>query len=151
MKRWLQVGVIFAAALILPRLSHPATDVGKLEPAAVVQITRTDNWVVLQTDTGASGSGRTLAEAAEDLQAGAAAEVFLDTAEYLLIEGDVSEEILEFFRPGCYVCRVEGQVDLEEAVRYLSVHRPEQTLTRLRAGEVLEQTLRTEEGKWRLE
>lgn len=151
MKRWLQTGLILAAALILPRLSHPATDVGDLEPVAAVRITQTENGIVLQTDTGASGFGGTLAEAAEDLQAGASAEVFLDTAEYLLIDGGIPREILEFFRPGCYVCRVEGKVDLEEAVAYLSVHRPEQTLTRLRAGEKLEQTLKAEEGEWRLE
>lgn len=150
MKRigWIVLGIL--AAGILPRLPHPAVDVGKLEPVALVQITAEDTGIRVETDTGAWGDGASLSEAVEDLRQGADGIVFLDTADYLLLSGDVESympQIYGVIRPACKVCYVSGQPDLEEAARYLAIHPPEKTLGDLRAGKSDLQTLTLEGGR----
>lgn len=154
MKRILWAAALASAVWVLPRLSHPAVDVGKLEPVETVLLRIGENEIVVYTDTGAAGNGRTLKEAWEELRSTAGAEVFPDTASKLLIWGDPAvcrKEILEMFRPSCLVCRAEGWIDPESATRYLSVHKPRLNLNRLRAGEEDWQTLKMEEGRGWLE
>lgn len=149
MKRWLYVLVALAAVGALSRLPHPAMDVGKLEPVAVVRVEIESGRYRVETDTGASGVGADLAEAVTALKESASGEVFLDTADFLLIDGNVGESLLqliEVFRPGCAVCRINGETDLDVAAKYLTIHRPEVTLAHLRAGQRNLQTLELSEG-----
>lgn len=149
-------GILLALVAIwgISRLPHPAVDVGKLEPVELVLLERTEQGIRIETESGAKGEGRTLAEAAENLQAGASREIFLETADKLLLRGDLTgywQEIWELFRPDCRVCRVEQELDLMEAAEYLSVHEPEQTLGKLRSGMGIVQTLYPEGRRNRLE
>lgn len=138
MKQWIWFPALLAAACVLSRLPHPAVDVGKLEPVSAVQIEYRDGCYHLRTDTGASGSGGTLEEASRALSQGALGEVFLETAEYVLLDpaAPVTEELYRVLRPACRVCLAEGEVDLQEASAFLAAHPPEATLAELRAGGV---------------
>lgn len=154
MKRWIGLAGALIAAAVLSKLNHPATDIGKLEPVEVVQLIAGDGVIRLRTDTGAAGEGTTLAGAVEDLRAGAAGEVFLETADYLLLTGDTAAfgaELDEFFRPASWVCLTGGEPDLETAADYLTVHRPAMTLGKLWAGEKVTQTLILSEEGGRLD
>lgn len=65
-------------------------------------------------------------------------EIFLETAEYLLITPEAQSLLLELtqtLRPSCKVCLREGEADLAEAAAYLSVHEPRLTLQDYRTGE----------------
>lgn len=137
MKRWLWFPALLAAAWFLSRLPHPAVDVGKLEPVSVVLVDFRDGVYHLQTDTGDHGTGQTLTRAAQDLTETAPGRVFLETAEYLLLTPDtpMTRELYQVFHPSCRVCLAPADTDLKAAGEYLSAHRPEQTLTKLRAGE----------------
>lgn len=129
--------LIAAAAWLLGHLPHPAVDIGKLEPVEAVLISETPAGVRLETDTGAWGEGATLEEAVADLNQADSREVFLDTAEKILIRGDVSaywQEIWEQFRPAAQICRTAGEIDLSEAAEYLTMHPTSMTLGKLRAG-----------------
>lgn len=153
MKRMLWIALAIAAAWTLPRLTHPAVNIGKLEPAEAVRISETAGGIRVETDSGSIGEGTTLEEAVEDLRNGAPAEVFLETADKLILSGDLTkywEEIFRRFRPACQVCLAEGDLDLAEAAKYLDIHPTGQTLGRLRGGlgEMVE--LRIEEGRGRL-
>lgn len=154
MRRWLYALLALAAVGTLSRLPHPAVDVGKLEPVAVVLIRAEEGQIILETDTGAIGAGEDLPAAVAELKDGASGEIFLDTADHVLLLGNVSEvipAIWQEFRPACTVCRVAGEADLEAAAEYLAIHRPEVTLAKLRAGERHLETLRLEEGRGSLE
>lgn len=137
MKRAFLTILTVAAFAALIRLPSPATDIGKLEPVAAVRITATEKEIVVETDTGACGSGVDLSAAVADLQNRAGAYVFLDTADYLLLSGlsdGQTAQLLQIFRPAAYVCVTENICDLSEAAKYLAVHPPEKNLNDLRAG-----------------
>lgn len=154
MKRILWLMLLAAAVWGLPRLSHPATDIGRLQPVEAVLLTLDDAGIRIETDGGYRGVGATLEEAVKDLYDAAPAAIYLDTANKLLISGEEEPdwtEILSVFRPSCRVCIVNGDVNLKEAADYLAVHEPEITLNRLRAGEKERQILTIREGRGSLE
>lgn len=153
MKRIIGAALAVAVVWLMPRLAHPAVDIGKLEPVEAVLLTETENGIRLETDTGASGEGKTLAEAVEALREGASGEVFLETADKLLICGDVSaywQEIYGLFRPACQVCLADEEINLEEATAYLDVHPADQTLARIRGGLENWSILTMQEGRGQL-
>lgn len=152
MKKYFWGILALAAVWIFPRLSHPAVDIGKLEPVETVLLTVEEQGISIKTDTGAEGYGVTLEEAVTALMAQADSNVYLDTASKLLISGNAEaywDEIFELFRPSCYVYGVNGNVNPEEATAYLSVHENGVTLNRLRAGEKEWCILIVEEGRGR--
>lgn len=138
MKKWLYVAAAVLAAGILTRLPHPAKDISELEPVRTVYVYEASGMVHIETDTGARGSGRTLAHAAEAMHARAEGTIFLETAEFLLLDPDV-EVTAEFFvilRPSCNVFYTGLRPDLEASAQYLSVHPPKIRLRDLRSTSV---------------
>ena len=90
MKKWLVFAAVLITVAILSRRPHPARDVAMLEPVQAVYIYQKHGTLCIETDTGASGSGNTLTEAAADLKSSASGEIFLDTAEFLLLDPRVA-------------------------------------------------------------
>lgn len=100
-------------------------DVGKLQPVEVVAIYSESGQIVLQTDTGDTGWGADAAQALKDLKETAAAVVYLDTAEYLLVQKDIQqyiEPIRKDLKRSVKVCLTDGLLDLKQAGKYLGVH-----------------------------
>lgn len=128
MRRW----VLLAAAFAVLSWASPirGIDVGELEPVGLVRV-RCDGRIVLETDTGAAGKGRSLEEAAKNLEETAEGKVFLDTADYAVVSENYKEklsELLELVRPGTEICILDGSGDCEELARFLSAHSPGTTL-----------------------
>lgn len=138
MKKWLYLIGALAAAGVLSRLPHPARDIAKLDPVRVVYLSMDGGTLCIETDTGDSGSGADLTQAAQDMKAGADGEIFLDTAEFLLLTPQVviTPEFYEHLRPSCKVCYVDAPPDLTAAADYLAVHPPETTLAHHRARSI---------------
>ena len=136
MKKWLIFAAVLTALAILSRRPHPARDVAMLEPVQAVYIYQKEKTLCIETDTGASGSGNTLTEAAADLKASASGEIFLDTAEFLLLDPRVAitADFHTLLRPTCGVTFTTAPPDLQAASEFLSVHTPERTLLELRIG-----------------
>ena len=137
MKRLILCGMILAAVLLLKGEKTAGADIEKLEPAWVLMVDEKAGGVSVSTDMGQRGRGRTLTEAVEDMKTGAAGEVFLDTAEYLLITPSALErlgESLELLRNSCQVCIVNDVDDLAAAGEYLEAHKPGVTLGDCRKG-----------------
>ena len=126
--------VLLAAALIavgiLSRLPHPARDIGKLKPVRVVYLYIEGERLHIETDTGDSGTGVDLSSAAENLRRNADGEIFLETAEFLLLSPDVpvTAELDDYFRPTCKVAYVESPPDLAAVGQFLATHPPEFSL-----------------------
>ncbi len=135
MKKWLYLTVLLAAFGLLSRLPHPSRDLAKLDPVRLVYIHMEADELHMETDTGGQGSGPTLTEALDDMKDNADAEIFLDTAEYLVLDPAVpiTEEIFARLHPTCKVFYAAQRPDLEKAAQYLAVHPPDLTLAHLRA------------------
>lgn len=138
MKKYGWCILLVAAVWLFPRLSHPAVDVGKLEPVETVLLTVNEWGLTIETDTGAEGYGPSLEEAIKDLIERAEANIYLDTTNKLLISGDPDaywEAIFRVFRPSCNVYGIEGDINPVDATPYLSVHEKGITINQIRAGE----------------
>lgn len=135
MKKWLLLAALLTAVAILSRRPHPARDVAKLEPVQTLYVYINGTELSIETDTGAKGTGKTLTEAAADMKANASGEIFLDTAEFLLLHPAVpiTEEFHTLLRPTCKVTFTTATPDLQAASAYLSVHTPPMTLSEVRA------------------
>ena len=136
MKKWLIPAAVLAAVAIFSRLPHPARDIADLKPVRAIYIHMEGRTLHIETDTGDSGAGGDLSEAHEALRAEADGEIFLDTAEFLILDPKVpiSEVFYSLLRPDCRVTYTDASPDLEKATAYLSQHPPELTLARLRAA-----------------
>ena len=89
------------------------------------------------TDTQSMGHGFSLEMAVADLNATASAEIFLETAEYVLVtEGTryLLPSLKDYIRPGAKVVLATGPVEAQELTDYLEIQKPEITLLDCMAG-----------------
>ena len=150
MKNWIYMLLLAATAVFFPTRG---TDVGELLPVELISLTMEDGMVVASADTGDSGTGTDIASAMEDLRAGAAGEVFLETADYLLLQAEflgVRESLQTWFRPGTLVYAVEAPVDPQPAATYLRSRTGGVALNELKETSLLE-TLKPSGGGVKLE
>lgn len=130
-----QIGICILAvlALLLPR----GTDASELAPAQVVYVQVDGQTVTVRTDLGNIGKGKNLQEAFLDLNNTTPAKVFLDTADYLLINEkgiSVLPELQLWLKGSCMVCVANEITDLQSAAEYLKAHSPELKLKDWSAG-----------------
>lgn len=136
MKKGLFLISILAAIGIFSHLPHPARDIAGLKPIRAVYLRMDREGIAMETDTGDSGFGQTLAETANDLKSKADGEIFLDTAEFLLLDPlvPITEEFFQILRPTCKVVYTMDKPDMKTVSDYLSIHPPGITLAQLRAA-----------------
>ena len=122
MKRILIYVGILAALLAAP--VRPS-NIGQLHPVQVVSVYKENNWVVIETDTEDRGIGGSALQALQNLKDTTSGNIYLDTAEYLLLTKDTQEEVEALraeLKDSVQLCMCTKQVDLAEAGKYLSVH-----------------------------
>ena len=137
MKKAIYLTAALAVIGILSRLPHPAQDVANLDPVRAVWVYLEDGLLHLETDTGSRGSGVTLSAAEAVLRRNATKEVYLDTAEFLILDPGVpiTDDFFILLSPSCRVCYTIRRPDLPTAAQYLATHKPDLRLSRLRAEE----------------
>ena len=145
MKKWLLLPGLLAAGLLL-RLPHPARDIAGLEPVRAVYLYMEQGLTTIETDTGTIGSGADLESAYAALKSNADREIFLDTAQFLILDPHVpiTEPIFEIFRPDCKVVITDARPDLKKSSDYLSQHPPKQNLAQIRASKIQHSDLSTQ-------
>lgn len=124
MRRILIYTLLLGAALAVP---VRGTDVGKLQPVGLVQLKKEGELITIVTDTGDVGTGSTVEAAFENLEETTAGVIFLDTADYLLVNASAIDEVKKlgtYLKPSVRVCIAEGEIDLMLAAEYLTVHPP---------------------------
>ena len=78
--------------------------------------------VRLQTDTGDTGVGINPNSALKDMQEHAVGKLFLETADYLILQAGCEEmlpALSEMLRPSCKVCVLIGCADPQKAAKQL--------------------------------
>lgn len=153
MKKWMFCTLVLAAIPLLSFGGFGGDDVGRLQPVQVVVLSNRDDGVQLQTDTADLGTGENVQQAVMNMKEQSSAMVFLDTAEYLLIEPGAEvwlSQLREHLRPSCNLCYVTAAVDPEQAGKYLQQHEPKFTMTHYAAGERRLPYLISEEGRMKL-
>ena len=135
MKKWLYPAAVLIAAAILTRLPHPAVDIARLDPVRAIYLYMDGVDMTIETDSGDSGSGADLKAAYAALRNNAHREIFLDTAEFLILTPDVpiTEAFYELLRPTTQVVFSDEKPNLETISDYLTIHPPETSLAHLRA------------------
>lgn len=153
MKHWLWYLAIAVAAGVLGSRNSVGSDIGQLQPVQVVRVMTENGQVLIQTDTGDWGAGDSLSAAVDNMKKTSAAEIFLDTADYLLISEETEPllpELRSYLRPSCMICREGGQADLQLAGQYLETHSLDTTLIRWLADRPQLPILITQEGRMTL-
>lgn len=153
MKKWLWYAFVITAVALLSGRSASRDDVGKLQPVQVVRVSSFEGWVRIETDTGDMGEGDTLKKAFDNMKQTASAEIFLDTADYLIVDETCREllpTLADYLRPSCAVCMEKGRPDMELVGQFLEFHKPELTLMHYKAEEKEIPILKTEEGRMKL-
>ncbi|MBP3659876.1 MAG: hypothetical protein J6I89_00645 [Oscillospiraceae bacterium] len=135
MKKWLYPLAVLAAIALLSRLPHPSRDISRLEPVQAVYLYMEAGELHIETDTGDHGSGHDLTEATDDMKESSDGEIFLETAEFLILDPQVpiTPDFYELLHPDCRVFFTSEKPDLPAAAKYLSLHTPKTTLAHLRA------------------
>ena len=150
MKKW---PVLIAGAVLVLILSpFRGTDIGKLRPAQWVYLSRQEDTVCLETDTGDRGEGTDVLSALEDLRRTAPGELFLETADYALVSREALRDLPQLrnvLRSGVEVCLAEREPD-ENTAAYLQTHSPSLTLRGYFSGGGELPVLAAEEGRWML-
>lgn len=150
MKRLLLYGIALVLVAALGWMPFSPSDVADLKPVELIFLDASRETVLVKTDTGESGRGSSLAAAIADMKKTTPGDVFLETADHLLITAEGSrylEQAVQFLRPGCNVCLTQTEPDLEAAAAYLRAHEPGVTLQHWRAGLRMLPQLEIKEGR----
>ena len=147
MKKWILLALLAGLLMFSPFTS---ADVTKLKPVEVIRLSGTTRGIRVETDTGESGEGTDLRQAFEDLKQTASGEIFLETADRLLVTPQTVEllpELTYFLRPGCNICVEIGNSELSDVGAFLRIHEPGVTLQDHIAGEAALPVLCVEDGR----
>lgn len=153
MKRWLICLGLIGTMAFLSGKESAGTDVALLQPVQVVTVSRQGDQIILRCDTGEEGAGGSVLAAVEDLKKGAISEIFLDTAEYLLLTPDsldLIEELSNVLRPSCSLCLSEGEPKLSDVAQFLRLRKAGVTILDYRAEPCALPVLFTEKGRMEL-
>ena len=89
------------------------------------------NCVYTHLIRGAEGRGESVAAALENMRASTPGYIFLETADYLIIQRG-SQALLQqaytVLRPSCMVCMAEEIPDMQNVARFLEIHESSVTL-----------------------
>ena len=130
------------AALALLLMGGRGTDIGRLRPVEVVQLYEKAGLLFLKTDTGDVGWGLTVEQAVNQLKETTPARIYLDTADYLLLEEgneDCIPLLKTYLKGKTKVAYAPEDIDLGEVAAYLHIHGPSESLKKvLKPGEKVE-------------
>lgn len=138
-KRLAILAALAAALRLTGLLPFETKDVAALKPVEALVVSMEDGQIVLDGGE-CQGRGDTWEEALEDLRKGAAGDLFLGTAEQVILCSGTWELLPQMvkndaLRPAAVVCACpSGIVEPEEAAAYLAAHNAGMTLQRVHAA-----------------
>lgn len=106
MKRWILYFGAFFLTSSLGISPFRGADIARLSPVEIVWLSSNGREVYLQTDAGDVGQGANVEAALNNMHRTSAGTVFLDTADYLIVEQGkeyLIKEVYGILRPSCLV------------------------------------------------
>lgn len=137
MKRHIMYGLILIALLFVP---VDTMKIGQVHPVQVVSVCRQGEKVVIETDTEDRGVGITTEQALTNLQETTGGIIYLDTAEYLLLDEnaeDVVEDLRSVLKGGTRLCKIKKAIHPKETVNYLRANEKLPKLRQWKTGDKL--------------
>jgi hypothetical protein len=131
--------------------SNRGTDIGELAPVEVVWLSETAGQIYLETDTGDMGHGDTIQAALTDMKAAAPGTIFLETADYLIVEPGseiLLEQLYDILRPSCKVCAAQLMPNMKLVAAFLNAHEPQVTLRQYQVETCVLPLLGEQEGRF---
>ena len=122
MKRILIYVLILLTVLVLPT---KGMDVSKLQPVQTIAVSCDGEKWVIRTDTDDVGVGTSVEDAFENLMETTPAVIYLDTADYLLLQDNAVTAIdvlRSRLKDSVVLYLYRGDPDLKAVSKYLSVH-----------------------------
>ena len=119
--------LLYMCALALLLLADRGTDIGSLRPVELVRLREWNGLLILETDTGDCGWGMTIAQTVAKLKETTPGQIYLDTADFLLLEEGTERYlplIAEYLKRNTRVVYGARDVGLQDAAAYLRVHKP---------------------------
>ena len=110
----------------------PGTDIGMLIPVETVFIQKQGDEIAIQTDSADTGVGATMKRAAEDLKEKADGVIYLDTADYLILNREAEAllpQLQNNQKQEVFLCEADGQIDVQKATAFLRAHTPQLKLS----------------------
>lgn len=138
MKKWLFLLTCLGVVVFLGVKNPIGRDVAAIEPVQTVRIFKQGDEIVLQTDTDAMGRGETVDDAIRSMHETSPSYVFLDTADFLIIDPELVAmlpALEDLLRPSCRICLEKGEPDMEKAGAFLNIHKSKMTIKDFLAGE----------------
>lgn len=132
---------------------NPGTDIGMLIPVETVFVQKLEDRIVIETDSGNTGTGLTVNQAAQDLKTKAQGVIYLDTADYLIVNPGAELLLYQLQRnqkQKIALCRTEGEIDVQEVTAFLRAHTPKLRLSQWSPGTILPE-LKKEEGDFQIQ
>ena len=102
-------------------------DIGRLRPVEAVQLYEKAGLLFLKTDTGDVGWGLTVEQAVRKMKETAPGEIYLDTADYLVLEEGAEtylDSLRYYLKDRTAMVYGTERVNLQQVVSYLRMHRP---------------------------
>ncbi len=137
MKKLLYLALTVAILTVHSLMPFQGTDVGKLHPVEVLYIEKQNGQFEITADTAVTGRGTTIADAVYDLHRVTPGNIFLETANYLLLSPDMEvppEMFWNYFRPACLIYICNEKPALEKIAKLLESHPSGVTLLNWRNG-----------------
>lgn len=127
MRYWAVYIVLYAIVGMFGLSPFRGSDLATLSPVEAVWMETVGGEVHVETDGGEVGVGATVQCALDNLKETAAATVFLDTADFLIVKTGnemLISQLSDVLRPSCSVCVADRRPDLKQAAAFLAVHEP---------------------------
>lgn len=125
MKRWIGLLAGFALAVLLAPSGE--TEIADLRPVELLSVYQEEGQLCVETDTGDLGKGVDLQTALKDLKATTPGEIFLETADYVMVTAETKAylpELKKILRPATEIVQMQDRIEVSAAAEFLSVHRP---------------------------
>ncbi len=153
MKKLVLWVLVIGAICIADMLPFTGTDIAKLHPIEVLVVKRENAILSVSTDSGLTGFGTDVQQAISDLKLAAPGEVFMETANYVLLTSECTDAIdglFAYIRPACQIYLFEGEGEWSNVAKYLESHPSDATLLACRRGETQIPKLIVEGEEYRL-
>lgn len=125
MKRWMGLLAGFALAVFLAPSEE--ADISSLRPVELLSLYKEEGEVYVEADTGDVGRGVDLRSALEDMKATSPGEIFLETADYVMVTEETKAylpELKKILRPATEIVQTQDRIETAAAAGFLSVHGP---------------------------